>query len=149
MPVFDKTAKVQVDLLHLIKLSWTEQRRRIAETYKKWHCSKLGAEANSIGSVNIEELQKMGLNVIPFLTTNASKAEIMSDYYEALHTGGWKLQPYPVQKHEYNTFVSTQTATGVWRLAADGEGHDDTVIAGGIAIWVATMPTADKLFSFS
>jgi hypothetical protein len=97
--------------------------------------------------VNIEELQKMGLNVIPFTTTNASKAEIMSDMYENLHAGGWKLQDHPVQRHEFNTFVSTQTATNVWRLAADGEGHDDTVIGCGIGMWAATMPSARELVS--
>jgi hypothetical protein len=145
MPVFDATTKRQVDLLHMKKLSWTEQRRRIAETYKKWHCVKMGAEANSIGSVNIEELQKMGLSVIPFTTTNMSKAEIMSDMYEAIHTGGWKLQDYAVQKHEFSTFVATQTATGVWRLAADGEGHDDTVMGCGIGLWAVSMPSVNEL----
>ena len=148
MPVFDVTAKRQVDLLHMLKLSWTEQRKRIADMYKKWHCSKIGAEANSIGSVNIEELQKLGLNVVPFTTTNASKAEIMSDMYENIHTGGWKLQDHGVQRHEFNTFVSTQTATSVWRLAADGDGHDDTVIACGIGMWVASRPTGAELVDF-
>lgn len=148
MPVFDVTAKRQVDLLHLLKLSWTEQRRRIAETYNKWHCQILGAEANSIGSVNIEELEKMGLFVMSFTTTNANKAEIMSDMNENIHAGGWKLQDYPVQRHEFSTFVSTQTATGVWRLAADGDGHDDTVMGCAIGMWAANMPTPDKLVDF-
>lgn len=148
MPVFDVTAKCQVDLLHIVRLSWTEQRRRIAETYNKWHCEKLGAEANSIGSVNIEELQKMKLNVISFTTTNASKAEIMGDMYENIHSGGWVLQDHPVQRHEFNTFVSSQTATGVWRLAADNDGHDDTVMGCGIGMWVATAPSGTSLVSF-
>jgi hypothetical protein len=137
MPVIDITAKVQVDLLHMKKLSWAEQRSRIAQMYHKWHCSRVGAEANSIGSVNIEALQADGLNVIPFQTTNASKAEIMSDLYEGIHTDGLKLIDHPVLRHEMATFVSEQTATGIWRLAAEGDGHDDTVIALALAWWAA------------
>ena len=133
MVIIDKTTKQMVDLLHIRKLAWSEQRQRIAETYKKWSCKGVAAESNSIGSVNVEELQKLGLSIQPFATTNASKAEIMSDLYEAIHTDGLKLQDHSVMRHEFNTFVSEQTATGVWRLAAEGDGHDDTVIAAALA----------------
>lgn len=141
MPVLDVTAKCQVDLLHIRKLEWAEQRRRIKEMYQKWKCSRMGAESNSIGSVNIEALRADGMNVLPFATTNTSKAEIMADLYEGIHTSGLRLQDHPVQRHEYNTFVSSQTSSGLWRLAADGDGHDDTVIAGGIAWWAITNGT--------
>lgn len=136
MPVINRTTKQQVDLLHVRKLEWSEQRRRIKEMYQKWNCSRMGAESNSIGSVNIELLRQDGMNVIPFQTTNISKAEIMADLYEGIHTDGLKLLDHPVQRHEFNTFVSSQTATGVWRLAAEGSGHDDTVIGNALAWWV-------------
>lgn len=132
MPVLDLTAKVQVDLLHIRKLEWAEQRRRIKQTYFKWHCSRMGAEKNSIGSPNIEALQADGINVIPFETTNFSKSEIMANLYEGLHTDGLQLQDISEQRHELNTFISTQTSTGLWRLAASKDGHDDIVL--GLAI---------------
>lgn len=141
MPVLDITANVQVDLLHMNKLSWAEQRNRIAQMYRKWHCTRIGAEANSIGSVNIEALQADGLNILPFQTTNASKAEIMSDLYEGIHTDGLKLLDHPVQRHEMATFVSSQTTTGLWRLAAEGDGHDDTVIGLALAWWARSHKT--------
>jgi len=135
MTVWDVTDKVQVDLLRLLKLPWTEQRQRIHGKYKYWHCDAVGAEENSIGSVNIEELRKLGMNVSPFTTTNASKADMMANQYECLHNRGWRMQDHPVQRHEYNTFIATQLPSGMWRLAADGDGHDDTVISGGIGLW--------------
>jgi len=137
LSVFDKTAKVQVDLLRINKMEWAELRRRVVEAHNKWHCKKMGAESNSIGSVNIEAIRKDGVNIVAFETTNASKADIMSDMNENIHAGGWKLQDHPAQRHEFNTFVSAQTSTGVWRLAASGTGHDDIVIADGIAMWAA------------
>jgi len=149
MPVIDITTKQQVDLLHVRKLEWSEQRRRIKEMYQKWNCSRMGAESNSIGSVNIELLRQDGMNVTPFQTTNISKAEIMADLYEGIHTDGLKLLDHPVQRHEFNTFVSSQTTTGIWRLAAEGNGHDDTVIGTALAWWVAEMPKASELISFA
>lgn len=130
--VIDHTANMMVDFLHINKLEWSEQRRRIIEVCKKWDVQKLVAESNSIGSVNIEAIQHQGITVHPFATTNASKAEIMSDLYESLHSG-LQLLDIPVLKHELQTFVSSQTASGVWRLAAEGDGHDDTVIALALA----------------
>lgn len=99
---------------------------------------KLGAETNNVGSVNIEALREDGIEIAEFETNNQIKSEAMSNMYDAFDTSGWKMQPYPVQKHEYSIFVSTQLPSGVWRLSAEGDGHDDTVIGGMIALWTAT-----------
>ena len=133
MHVIDITVKRQVELLHVNKMSWSDIRRRIAQRYAYWHLPFLLAEDNSIGAVNIEELRKLGLRIMPFETTNESKANIMADYHEALHERGLKLQPHEVQRHEMSVFVASQTPTGLWRLAAEGDNHDDTVIAGALA----------------
>ena len=134
MPVFDKTTKQQVDLLHINKTEWSEQRRRIKQVYDKWHLQNVLAEKNSIGAVNIEALRDIGVYATPFETTNESKSAIMSNMHELLHQG-WKLLDIPVQKHEFNTFVSSQLPSGAWRLAAEGDGHDDTVMACAIGLW--------------
>jgi hypothetical protein len=134
MPIFDKTTKEQVDLLHINKTEWAEQRNRIKQIYDKWHLKSVLAERNSIGSVNIEALREIGVYAVPFETTNESKAGIMSNMHELLHNG-WKLLDIPAQKHEFNTFVSSQLPSGAWRLAADGDGHDDIVMGCGITLW--------------
>jgi hypothetical protein len=134
MPIWDKTTKCQVELIRFNRLEWAEQRRRIKQAYEKWHLRSLPAERNSIGAPNIEALRNDGVNCIPFDTTNQSKADIMSNSHECLHSG-WKLLDIPEQRHEYNTFVSTQLPSGAWRLAAEGDGHDDIVISNGIALW--------------
>lgn len=138
MPIFDKTTKEQVDLLHVNNLEWSEIRNRIKQKHEQWHLTNILAEKNSIGIVNIEALLEMDLPVQPFDTTNESKAGIMSNMNEALHFGGWKLLDIPIQKHEMNTFVATQLPSGAWRLAADGEGHDDIVIGDALGIKSAT-----------
>jgi hypothetical protein len=136
--VLDITDKRMVDKLHINKLSWSEIRWRIRGIYERWMLKKIVAEANSIGSVNIEALQDMGIMVVPFETTNVSKSTIMGNLYEALHDR-LKLQDWEMLKHELRTFVSTQLPSGVWRLAAEGDGHDDTVIALALAWEGANM----------
>jgi hypothetical protein len=133
MIVIDKTTKRMADMLHIRKLEWSEQRRRIAEMYNKWKCSRVVAESNSIGGVNIEELMRLNLVIVRFETTNMSKSEIMSELYEGLHSDGLQLQDIHPLRHELRNFVSSQTITGIWRLAADGDGHDDTVMALALA----------------
>jgi hypothetical protein len=135
MPIIDATARCQVALLHINKLQWKEMRKRIKAEYQKWSIKAIGCEMNSIGTVNFEALHDDGVNVIPFTTSNETKADIMSDLYEAIHTNGWKLQDEPILKGEMQTFVSKQLPSGIWRLAADGEGHDDTVMGLAIAKW--------------
>ena len=179
LPVLDKTVKQQVDLLHINKLKWKEQRKRAKDTLMKWShvtCSsghltvgawnektekvytvgekcpqcdgkitlvktpRFAGEKNSIGAVNIEAFVDMGLSVLMFETNNETKSDMMSSLYEGIHTNGWRLQDHPVLRHEMYNFVSKQLPSGVWRLEADGEGHDDTVMGLGIAYWVATVP---------
>ena len=143
MPVWDKTTKQQVDLLHINGLEWSEIRNRIKQVYDKWHLRSVLAERNSIGQPNIEALYKMGVNAMAFETNNQSKSAIMSNMNEAVHAGGWHMLPLPVQRHEMNTFTATQLPSGVWRLAADGEGHDDTVIGNALALWDAIHGTTE------
>lgn len=152
MPVLDVTARAMVDMLRIRKLPWAEQRKRIVANYKKWHCSRMGVEMNSVGSVNFEALQKLiidkaghRMNCLPFWTTNESKNLIMSELYEGLHSEGWRLQDVPEVRHEMQTFVSTQTPTGLWRLAASGENHDDTVISIAIAKWVTKIASWETI----
>lgn len=99
----------------------------------------LGAETNNVGSVNIELIRADGIEVMEFTTNNATKSDAMSTMYDAFDTGRWTMQDYPVQRHEYSIFVSTQLPSGVWRLAAEGDGHDDTVIGGMLMIWKAHL----------
>jgi len=136
--VIDRTTGEMVDYLRINKLQWKEQRKRIAEMYFKWGGGLLHAENNSIGSVNIEALRNIGVQVAPFNTTNDSKARIMSTLRSSLESGALKLQKWDVLEHEMNIFVSSQTPSGIWRLAAEEGGHDDTVIALAIA-WDAPL----------
>jgi hypothetical protein len=133
MPVFDKTANVQVELLRLNRLPWAEMRRQIRERCAYWHVKVLWPEENSM-SANLEELKRefreTGLNtrIVPFKTTNESKIQQASSLHEAVHERGLKLLNIPEQRREMMAFQSKQTSLGAWQLAAANGEHDDIVI---------------------
>ncbi len=141
MTVIDRTENRQVDFIHLNKLPWSVQRLEIIKLYRKWNLSSLKAEANSIGEVNIEELEKEGLVIERFTTSNSSKSFIMQKLYEALENG-LKLLDWNVQRLELNSIESKQTPTGLWSISAPNGLHDDTVI--GLALAVTAKVSLER-----
>jgi len=138
MPVFDRTDRRQVDYLHINKMAWGQQRIEIRRMYNKWGLTSIRAEANSIGSVNIEELEADGVEIERFTTTNKSKNEIMQRFHEELENG-LTLIDWDVQKSEMVNMTSKQTPSGLWSISAD-IGHDDTVIGNALAVSARIRP---------
>jgi hypothetical protein len=140
--VIDVTTLQQVALLRINHRSWAEMRAEVRLLCQRWHVGILWAEANSMGSTNIEAMYTefdeydVECGIYAFTTTHASKAAIMADLKLALGEGGLRLLPDPVQRHEMNAFEARQTLTGAWTLSAPDGMHDDTVIALALA-WQA------------
>lgn len=131
--VTDRTTRQMVDKLHLNKMSWNLQRIAIKQIYNKWHLAGLRAEKNSIGSVNIEELQKDGVVIESFNTDNSSKARIFQQLHEELETG-LQLQNWDILRSEMNSLTSKQTHTGLWTVSASGNNHDDCPMALALSV---------------
>jgi phage FluMu gp28-like protein len=137
--VIDRTANMQVDLLRINQLPWGEMRRQVREKCKRWHVKILKAEANSMGTTNIEAMREefeadgVETEIIPFDTTNRSKIQIAADLHEALHEDGLGLLDIPEQKAELKAFRAKQTPLGTWQMEAGNGQHDDIVIADMLA----------------
>lgn len=144
LSVVCKETGQQVALLRLNKLEWSEMRRQVIQLCKKFNVKMLWAEENSMGSTNIEMLRKemyaaeCKSRIRAFTTTNISKHAIMSDLHESLHEDKFKLLPDETLKREFAAFVSKQTLTGLWQLAAAEGEHDDCVIATALS-WQASI----------
>lgn len=140
LSIGDVPARCEVELIRLNKLSWSEMRGRVVTACKRWGVKTLFAEANSMGSTNIEELAKelraadTPTQIVAFQTTAQSKPPLISGLHWALDEGGLKLLPDPVGRQEINTFVASQTINGNWKYEAANGGHDDTVI-GRALMW--------------
>ena len=99
------------------------------------------AEANNMGGSLVESL-RASYPIQPFVTTNASKKEIIDDLALGLEQGTFRILNDAVQIGELLSFEQTKLPSGLWRYAAAGNGHDDTVIALALAKYAATVTPA-------
>lgn len=136
----------EVALLRINKLSWDVIRYRVLDLLKKWKVSYLTIEINNVGSVIhetlLEELEmdewKESLSdmvIQPITMTNILKNELANQIHADLDTNSICFQPVydnmnlDLGYREFNNFIAEQTASGLWTYKADGNGHDDIVMA--------------------
>lgn len=131
--VVDVTARAMVDMDRSNRVDYVLQRGRLQALYEKWRPSQIIAEANSIGQPIIEELQRDGLPVKSFNTSNASKAEIIEALALAFEQGSIQILNDAVLLGELQAFAAEQLPGGMLRYAAPGSGHDDCVMSLGLA----------------
>lgn len=146
--VLDITEKRQAYLDILYNTDFLSQRNRLislAARYNRAHCV---VETNSIGRPQFEELQRSGINVVGFETTNTRKLAIIDSLQLAFENKEIMLLDSDTQKSELYSFTSTRSASGLLRYSAPAGMHDDTVMALALAWYGCSAPKADSLFSF-
>lgn len=131
--VMDAATRRVVDKLRINKVDWSFQREEIKSLFNKWHAQVIIAEANSIGSPNIEALAMDGIPIYPFTTTNATKAEIIQRLIMDFENGRIGIPNDPDLISELEGFEQEQTSTGLMKYGAPAGMHDDEVIALALA----------------
>jgi hypothetical protein len=143
--VIDVTERAMVDIDRSNKVDYTVQRGRLQALCEKWCPSRIIAEQNSIGQPIIEQLMRDGLPVVPFVTTNASKAVIIEALALAFEREEIHILNDPVLLGELQAFAAEQLPGGSLRYSAPGGGHDDCVM--GLALgWSVCVPAPNALY---
>lgn len=134
---FCSTCKQELELDRFNKIEWAFQRGRLRVSYDRWGVTYALAEENSIGSPNIEALQREGMIIAPFTTTSVSKAPLIQSFALALERKEAKWLNIPVATAELVAYeCKVSLATGRPTYGAPEGMHDDTVIARALA-WQA------------
>jgi phage terminase large subunit-like protein len=120
------------------KIDYAFQRKRLGALYERWKPRVVWAEANSIGTPNIEDLSRAGIPVRPFMTTAKSKPPLIEGLALAIERGDVALQGHDVLLDELAAYTLERLAGGGYRYSAPAGGHDDTVIALALAWHGAT-----------
>ena len=131
--VVDVTARCMVDMDRSNRVDYVVQRGRLQALCDRWRPSQIIAELNSIGQPICEELQRAGLPIKGFTTTNASKAEIIEALALAFEQSSIAILNEPVLLGEIQAFAAEQLPGGLLRYAAPGGGHDDCVMSLALA----------------
>jgi len=128
------TCRQEVELDRFNKIEWAFQRARLRAIADRWSVQSTIVESNSIGSPNLEALQREGMAVRGFETTGSSKPPLIQSLALCLEREECHFLPDPVGRVELLSYESrVNSTTGRVSYSAPEGGHDDTVIARALA----------------
>lgn len=130
------TCKREVELDRFNKIEWEFQRARLNGLIDKWNVGYTICEENSIGSPNLEALQKLlpRRKITGFMTTAQSKPPLIQSLALALEREELQWLDVPVATRELEAYEATRNSvTNRIQYSAPAGFHDDTVIARALA----------------
>ncbi len=129
LSVLDVTNREQRHLERFNMIDYALQTERLITLAAAYKPVAIIAEINAMGGPLVQELQRRGLPVYPFITTSVSKKVAIEALALALERGQLRLLNDPVQKGELLTFEAQPLPSGMTRYTAPDGGFDDTVMA--------------------
>lgn len=126
----------EVELDRFNKIDWDFQRARLSNLIEKWNVSFTLAEENSIGSPNLEALQKQlpRRKIAGFMTTAQSKPALIQSLALCLEQEEMKWLNIPIATRELEAYEAKRNeVTNRIQYSAPPGFHDDTVIARALA----------------
>lgn len=136
--VFDAGSGTQVALDRMRGVDYLVQLERLKALASRFAVRVIVAEANAMGAPLIDFLVAEGLPVEPFVTTNATKKQIIDGLALAMEQRAIRLLADPDQMRELQDYQATRLPSGLMRYSAPEGQHDDCVIATALAWYAAT-----------
>lgn len=131
--VWDAAERREVLLDRFNAIEYKQQQGRLLGHTSRYPPQVIIAEQNSIGTPIIEDLVRLDLPVQPFVTTNATKAQIIDDLALAFEQQSVTLLDDPIGIAELEAFEAQRLPSGLTRYSAPDGMHDDTVMARALA----------------
>lgn len=143
------TCKRELAIDRFNQIDYAFQRGRLKTLYDKWGARGVLPERNSIGSPNIEQLQREGFSLLRgpdgeagFNTTATTKPQLIENLSLVFEKQEWQFLDDPLWKSELQSYTRTVSpVTGRSSYSAPDGMHDDTVIARALMVWAARGAT--------
>ena len=129
-------------------IDYAVQTSRLEALCARFPPSRVVAERNAMGEPIIEQLNRAGLPVDPFVTTNRSKGQIIDGLALAFERGDLELldptcdETGAVTVAELQAYEAERLPSGAFRYGAPAGFHDDTVMSLAMA-WHARGTSLD------
>lgn len=133
--VLDATTREQVAVDRFNRIDYEYQLHRFRALHDRFDVQLWIVEENSMGGPLVSRLRREGYPVRPFVTTQASKQEIIDGLALALERQELRLLADPVQLAELQAYEMERLPSGRFRYGAPEGMHDDTVMALALAWW--------------
>ncbi len=127
--IWDAMSRDLVYIDRMNQIDYAVQVGRLRVLYDRWQPSCIRPEVNSMGEPLVEQLQREGLPVAPFVTTNATKAAAIEALALAFERGDIRIVNDPQLIAELQAFELSRTPTGMVRYSAPEGMHDDCVMS--------------------
>jgi hypothetical protein len=111
------------------QIDYALQVSRLKALAEKFRPSSIIAESNSMGEPIIEQLQREGLPVQPFQTTQSSKIAGIEALAMAFERGDIAILPDPTLIGELQAYEQERLPSGLMRYGAPEGMHDDMVMS--------------------
>ncbi len=138
LTVLDIAERRMVAMDRFNRIDYAVQRGRLGALADRYMPTVIMAESNSMGEPIIEQLQRDGLPVRGFNTTNATKAQIIEALGLAFERGDLAILADPVLIGELQAYEMTRLPSGMVRYSAPDGMHDDCVMSLALA-WLASV----------
>lgn len=115
------------------QIDYAVQTQRLKTLAGRFGVAQVIAESNSMGEPLIEQLQRDGLPVVPFQTTNSTKAAAIEALALAFEQGALSIPNEPVLIGELQAYELDRTPSGMVRYGAPEGMHDDCVMSLALA----------------
>jgi hypothetical protein len=145
----DPQARAVVEVDRFTGIEYEQASGRLRALWERTGRGVVVAESNSMGQPIIEQLQRSGMPVYPFLTTNASKANIIDGLALAFERQQILIPDLPWLVAELEAFEGERLPSGLIRYGAPEQMHDDGVMALAIAYASLGRPSAADLVDYA
>jgi hypothetical protein len=128
MTVLDAATGDEVDHDRFNQVGWDIQRARVLAMHRKWNITSWLVEKNAAGGPNVEALQRDGLPVIAFTTTQATKASAVEALVLSMEQKRIWLGDIP-ENDELKAYEQQTLPSGTFRYTGPSGLHDDRVMS--------------------
>lgn len=135
LTVGDVTTRQIVCVDRFNQIDYAVQRERLKILADRYQVRSIVAESNSMGEPILEELQRAGLPVVGFATTNATKTVVVEALALALEQGQLSLLQDASLVAELQAYEMVRLPSGLIRYSAPEGLHDDCVISLALCYW--------------
>lgn len=143
--VVDVAARAVVHVDRFNQIDYAVQVGRLRGLAERFKPALIVAESNAMGVPIIEQLQRAGLPVMPFLTTNASKTAIIDALALAFEQGSIRIIPDEHLIAELQAFEMERLPSGLLRYSAPAGIHDDCVMSLAMCWAVIDAPENERI----
>ena len=127
--VIDETTSSLVALDRFTRVGYEAQMGRLVALCDRFQPRLVVPEMNSMGGPLVEDLQRRGLPVRPFVTSNATKTAAIDGLALAFETEAIRIIPDEVLLTELQAFEESRTPLGLRKHSAPEGMHDDCVMS--------------------